>query len=136
MGWKAEVAEGPVLGLSRDLREVGLRSGPRDWTKGQGSNTHEFLDPRSSGEGPVAAKMEWGKELAASDQLPYCLWSGLLRQAGLELPESRKSPMCPKPSWFPQSQALLCPELAPLGEDRANLAARQAGVRGARKPQG
>lgn len=116
MGWKAseaEVAEGPVRGLSRALQEVGLRSGPRDWTRGQGSDMHEFLDIRGSGEGLVVAKMEWKKELATG--------SSLLGQAGLEFPESRNSPMCPEPSWFPQSQALLCPELVPLGGDRAWL---------------
>lgn len=43
----------------------------------------------------MAAKMERGKQLAAGDQLPCCLWSGLLRQAGLGLPESRNSLMCP-----------------------------------------
>lgn len=58
-------------------------------------------------------------------------------QAGLELPESRNSPVCPKSSWFPQRRALLCPELAPLRGDRASLAARPDRLWGgvARKPE-
>lgn len=95
-----------LKGQCWDSAGIYRRSGPRDWTKGQGSDMHEFLDIRSNGKDLVAAKMEWGKELAARDQLPCGLWSSLLRQAGLGLPEFRSCPMHPEPSWFPQSQAL------------------------------
>lgn len=55
---KAEVAEGPEGGSCEEVRassgtqqgptKVGLRSGPRDWTRGQGTDTYEFSGPQGA----------------------------------------------------------------------------------------
>ena len=144
---KAEGVEGPEGGSCEEVRassgtqqgptEVGLSSGLGTGPGDRALTRMNFLGPRGQWRGSCGTRVESGKEQAARDQPPCSLWSGLLGQAGLELPGSRNSPVCPKPSWFPHRQALLCPELAPLGGDRASLAARPDRLWGgvARKPK-